>query len=733
MPARSRFSHRHLLALATFLVPLAILAVLGWSELRRTGADAQAALEREGRQFLSSARHAIEQHLDRWLARALEQSTLHLAALGPVRTTLRLAEDPELAAVRGIVLLDANANVREPLLPLDSIRLPLASDPQRGPDNVIASLKAADHLLSHLRVGEARELLRPLVERLAKASAPGEDNRRAVLLACEAQARLKLASAEHFLDDVEAARAQYAQALRIARELDYPHRSWTFEFGLVAELGLAELSAPADRLALLREIAENRRDYADDAQLSAVAHRLAASFHADDQDRHEVNQLLQQEECRASIRMFAAAYEVAIKPFVGRRTRRSTTDTGESPLDDPDEIERLVSTPSGAEPTLVCIRPATAAERSRFVGCSRVALQCDLRALLDAIWQRFQSPDGTFVLAVNDPDDTVLVPPPAAPPGDFLVRVESTNDLTLRAYPADPARLTAEAEAAANKRTLLVLALFVTALGGALWSWRSVSRETELAALKIDLVSRVSHELKTPLALVRMYGETLSLGRARDPAQAAEFGAIIAREAERLTALIQRILDFSRQQAGTLSYAPAPIDLGELLRSVVGAYAPHLEARGALVVDTLPHGIRVDCDPNACESAIVNLLENAAKYGVEGEAEHEIELVLERQGPRAVIEVRDRGRGIPPSERDRVFEGFYRASNAGEVRGAGLGLSLVRHFARAHGGEIQALPRDGGGTVMRLVLPLAGAADGTAAPLPSASLPKAGPPVPTAP
>src|SRR5204862_8286369 len=124
-------------------------------------------------------------------------------------------------------------------------------------------------------------------------------------------------------------------------------------------------------------------------------------------------------------------------------------------------------------------------------------------------------------------------------------------------------------------------------------------------------------------------------------------------------------------------------------------------------------------------SAIVNLLENAAKYGVDGTGEHEIELSLATAGNKAVVEVRDRGRGIPPAELERVFEGFYRASNAGEVRGAGLGLSLVRHFARAHGGEVVALARADGGTVMRLSLPLAGStSDTTAAPSHSApSLP----------
>jgi two-component system phosphate regulon sensor histidine kinase PhoR len=325
------------------------------------------------------------------------------------------------------------------------------------------------------------------------------------------------------------------------------------------------------------------------------------------------------------------------------------------------------------------------------------------------------------VLAVLDPDDVAIVPAPVAVPPDFVAPSRETNGLTLRAYPADAAKLSAEAETAAWTRTALVLALFGTALGGALWSWRSVSREAELAALKIDLVSRVSHELKTPLALIRMYGETLSMGRARDTEQTLQFGGIIARESERLTILIQRILSFSQQQAGTLQYTPQVVELGALLRSICDAYTPHLEARGAILVETLPLGIHARCDANAFESAILNLLENAAKYGIDGDEEHEVELELSAEGDTVVIEVRDRGRGIPPAELSRVFEGFYRASNAGEVRGAGLGLSLVHHFARSHDGDITARARDGGGTIFRLTLPRAPAPSTPGAALPPAA------------
>ena len=111
-------------------------------------------------------------------------------------------------------------------------------------------------------------------------------------------------------------------------------------------------------------------------------------------------------------------------------------------------------------------------------------------------------------------------------------------------------------------------------------------------------------------------------------------------------------------------------------------------------------------DRTALASAVINLLENAAKYTAEEDGDRDVRLELRADGGHAIVDVLDRGRGVPPAEVERVFDSFYRASNAGEVRGAGLGLSLVRHFARAHGGDVTARPREGGGTILRLHLPL---------------------------
>ncbi|MBL8739271.1 MAG: HAMP domain-containing histidine kinase [Planctomycetes bacterium] len=708
---RSRFSRTHLLALGAFLLPLLALAVLGARELQRSGDQAQAALAGEAREFLARARQGIEQQLDATLAEAFRGSERRLAEHGPVRTTLQLREQASLPSLQTMILLDEQLDLAEPSLPVHGISLPLVREAERDPENAVrASLQAADLLLAHGRRAEGAALLRHLLETVEDANPPGRD-RRPDIEEVELLARFRLGNAQRAIGQHDDARQQYDRVRRLVAGFGRSYRvdGELASYGLLAESALAELGTADERLSLLRAIADNQHDQHADGLLSAVAGRLAATFPADAPERATVDALLVEERQRAATRRFGEQYELWLK--FGLKMRRLRQPEGDL------VGERLCAT-IGDETMLVAVRRATAEEQQRWRRCAYVAMQFHLPRLLAPALHAFTDTTGTFALAVDDPlDVAILPPPPATLPGYEAPAVE-TNSLQLRAFPADAARLDADARAADRQRTLLLLAVFATAIGGAFWAWRSVSREQELARLKLELVSRVSHELKTPLALIRMYGETLGMGRARDGEQAAEFGSIIARESERLTGLIQNILDFSRQQAGTLRYTPQPVDLGQLLREITTAYGPHLEARGALLIDSLPPDILVVCDPSACESAVVNLLENAAKYGQDGVDEHEIEIDLVRSGERAVITVADRGRGIPEAERHRVFDGFYRASNAGEVRGAGLGLGLVRHFARAHGGDVEALPRDGGGTILRLWLPLVATAK---APVPDPS------------
>jgi len=702
---RSRFSRRHLLALCTFLVPLGVLAVLGQSELQREGSQAQAAIDREAKQFLLSAELAINEQFDRQRPSWLKESTDLLASKGPVRTALTLREHTGFAALLDIILLDEQVTLVWPVPPRGGLGLQFWRDaqPTAVEEGVAGPLRCADLLLTLGETEKAAEVLRQLIGLFETAS--GEERQPGGTRSGELTARFRLATAQHKLGQLAEARSGF-ELVRKASGRGAPS-----QLGLHAEAKLAEMGPVEDRVKLLRAIAESHRERDDvaDALLTSIAERMWAGVPEDDPQHGEATTLLREEHQRARTCSFAADYEGMVKNDL-RRLRQHLRRSTPEPLPELPVDMQIISTLRDAT-SLLWIREATPAESDEFDGCACVGLHFDLGQLLAPALAPFFGADNSFVLAIDDPDRRPIVAAPAAVPEDYVAPWIEVRGLTLFAYPANAEQKIALAEAAARNRTILMLALFVTAVAGALWLWRSVSREAELAALKVDLVSRVSHELKTPLALIRMYGETLGMGRARDAAQASHFGGIIARESERLTTLIQRILDFSRQQAGTLSYAPEAVDLGGLMRKVCDAYTPHLEARGAILVESLPGGIFARCDASACESAIVNLLENAAKYAIEGDDEHEIELDLTAKDGQAVIEVRDRGRGIPEAERERVFDGFYRASNSGEVRGAGLGLSLVRHFARAHGGEVTVAPRVDGGCVFRLTLPLAAAKD----------------------
>lgn len=699
MPKKStRFSHRHLLALGTFLVPLVLLTVLGSNELQRTGEKTAALATENSRRFLARAEQAITQKIDSQVGKAVAASQRLLIDLTPTRTAIKLREEEGIPALLDVILLDEVADLVWPEPPRYTVTMPFVKEPTTDLEGKrIPTLATAEVLIEHGKLRSAVKQLETLIKVLVIANPRDDNGRSSSSLASrtEAYARFRLGTVLRALDETKAAIKQFKEVERITQ--DRRGMGELREMRLMAKTVQAELGLPVDRLALLREIAENVYSQVADGLSSAIALRMAGSFDPESAEFEEVGRYLAEDEQRAASRVFADDYSIWFKYLVRPLVHRPGQVT------EPIIEERLISTDAGY-PMLLVIRTATQEEYRRRQG-AYVALHFDLSEMINPVLASIADVD--YTLSITDPRGGPLLTPDKPAPKGFVAPSIRTNDLTLKVFPADPERLMAEADSAATKRTLLVLALLFTAIGGALWSWRSVSREAELAALKISLVSRVSHELKTPLALIRMYGETIGMGRVRDQGQTAEFGSIIARESERLTTLIQRILDFSRQQAGTLTYQSEPYDIGELLRTTAYAYAPHLEEKGVILIDSLPLGITVSCDKDGLEGAIINLLENATKYGHNGDTEHEVDLILQSIAGQAVIEVQDRGRGIPNGEHKRIFEGFYRASNSGEVRGAGLGLGIVQHFTRAHEGDIEALPREGGGTIMRLTLPLA--------------------------
>ena len=243
-------------------------------------------------------------------------------------------------------------------------------------------------------------------------------------------------------------------------------------------------------------------------------------------------------------------------------------------------------------------------------------------------------------------------------------------------------------------------------LGGAALAWRVFNRELRLAREKSAFVSNVSHELKTPLALIRLFAETLLLGRVRNPEKANEYHRIIVNETDRLTQLINNILDFSAIEAGRKEYQFAPCDLAEIVREVLHSYEFVMQKAGFEIETALAENLPpVNADRDALAQALLNLLNNAVKYSRE---QKHIKVALTQSGERLALSVADRGIGMQRAELKRIFEKFYRAGDplVHETKGTGLGLSLVKHIVNAHGGTIAVESTPEQGSCFTIHLPL---------------------------
>ena len=232
---------------------------------------------------------------------------------------------------------------------------------------------------------------------------------------------------------------------------------------------------------------------------------------------------------------------------------------------------------------------------------------------------------------------------------------------------------------------------------------RAHRRMLELTAMQADFVSHVSHQLKTPLSLLRAAIETLQLDRVRSPERLADYLATIATEAARLSTLVQRILEFSRMQQRP-HYEFEPVDLGKLARETVDAFSTGLPQR-AFVCETAPvePGPFVRADPAALEQVIASVLDNAVKYS---DPYAPITVRVATSRGRAVVDVIDQGIGIAADDLGRVFDRFYRASNVAHRPGFGLGLTIAREVLDAHRGHISARSEAGCGSTFRITLPL---------------------------
>ncbi len=268
---------------------------------------------------------------------------------------------------------------------------------------------------------------------------------------------------------------------------------------------------------------------------------------------------------------------------------------------------------------------------------------------------------------------------------------------------------TSPRDAVRRQTTLFTVAfgLLLLVIGAGLGAtYRLVRRETEMARLKADFVANVSHDLKTPLALIRMFGETLEMGRVPDETTRQEYYRVITRESERLSRLIGNVLDFSRIEGGRRQYQMMPTEVEPAIRETLEAFGYVLEQRDLKVEVAVAPGLpAVPLDPDAFGQALGNLLDNAIKYSGGGTT---IRVEAGLRDGHLAVSVADEGIGIPPEEHERIFEKFYRLgrSETQGRRGSGVGLALVRHIAEAHGGRVTVESRPGAGSRFTLRFPL---------------------------
>lgn len=289
------------------------------------------------------------------------------------------------------------------------------------------------------------------------------------------------------------------------------------------------------------------------------------------------------------------------------------------------------------------------------------------------------------------------------------------DGLLVEAHPATPGAVERSLAATRWRLGLGIGAVTALFLAGAGLGARNLARAAALSRARAEFALSTSHEIKTPLTLIRAAAETLAT-RNLDPGSRRSYLKTLVVESRRLSELVERVLDLRRLEDGSVEFERSPQNLVELAREAVETFAPSLRESDMVCELKAPEEVPVCVDPDTFVSALLALLENAVRYtppDAPGERRR-IDVGVCRDGPRGLIEIADRGIGIPPDERSRVLERYYRLRTPlhSKVRGAGLGLSIVRHIVESHGGSVRIEGRRPTGTRVRVWLPLEEDGDG---------------------
>jgi len=315
---------------------------------------------------------------------------------------------------------------------------------------------------------------------------------------------------------------------------------------------------------------------------------------------------------------------------------------------------------------------------------------------------------------VVDEDGRIIYGPPLRS-GEFTVGVRFPTTLygwRVQVSPSASDELMARVQNRARlELVMVVLSCGVIVLGVAV-ILLAAERERRMSAMKSDFVANVSHELKTPLSLVRMFAEMLQSGRVSSDEKRQQYLDIIVSESERLSALIENVLDFARVERGRQAYEFSDGDVGDAVSRAVNVYRYRAEREGVELATEVEEGLpSALIDERAIQLAVINLIDNALKYAP---GSGRVVVKARRENGSVVVRVDDRGPGVAPEDRERIFERFVRGPTArpprdgSPVRGSGIGLALVKHIAESHGGKAWVEgkpPGDGPGASFALSIP----------------------------
>jgi signal transduction histidine kinase len=340
----------------------------------------------------------------------------------------------------------------------------------------------------------------------------------------------------------------------------------------------------------------------------------------------------------------------------------------------------------------------------------RVALVAGPRFLenawLSSIAPVAEKPRLTFSL--SDVEGRLVAGRPPAGARDQAVRMPAETGLPWTLHVADRSPSPTRGELLDRWRLLLLgfAVMGAVVLAGGYFTLRAMSRELATARLKSDFVGAVSHEFRTPLTALCQLAETFAQGRVADEAQRRQYYDLLLRETRRLRRLVEGLLDFGRMEGGVREYRSEPLDAAQLVRDTVADFQEEVARQGyrvELVCDEAD--LRVRGDEEALRRALWNLLDNAVKYSP---GRSSVWVDVSRNGSELYVRVRDRGLGIPDDERAHVFHKFVRGASAreAEVKGTGIGLSMVDHIVRGHRGRVTVESRPGEGSTFTFVLPL---------------------------